>query len=148
VKTFLIASFIAISTLACGSSPDLKVHSLEGGSLVDRVSNLSESIFALVAQSSTPAEAASKIDNYCQQNAQAIDAMKNEGQALEGADAEAFGNQLAKRMEVIQKRAEKALAGKEAVIADAAVMGAMFRCTPMPADAPEGDATDEAPSEE
>jgi len=148
VKTFIIASFIALSTLACGSSPDLKVHSLEGGSLADRVSNLTETMFALVAQSNTPAEAAAKIDSYCQQNAQAIDAMKAEGQALEGADAEAFGNSIAKRMESIQKRAEKALAGKEAVMTDADVLGAMFRCTPMPVDALEGDTTDEAPSEE
>jgi len=133
VKTFLIASFIALSTLACGSG-GLSVKSIESGSLAERAANLSESVFALVAQSSTAAEAVTKIDNYCQQNAGAIDRMKAESEGFDEAESEAFQKDLAKRAEAVQKRAEKALAGKEEVMADPAVLAAIFRCTPMGAD--------------
>lgn len=83
--TLLLAPLVA-----CGGSA-FNVRSLDSGSLTDRYIHLVESQFALVAQSSSAADAVTRIEGYCAREAAAIEQLRKDGEDLTEAEQAELG---------------------------------------------------------
>jgi hypothetical protein len=124
--TLLLAPLVA-----CGGNA-FNVRSLDSGSLTDRYINLVESQFALIAQSSSPADAVSRIEDYCAREAAAIEQIRKDGEDLTEAEQNELGKQVAPSLEKLIKRAESELEKKAHILGDQSVLTAMANCAPRP----------------
>lgn len=115
--------------VGCGSNA-LNVRSLDSGTLGDRYLNLLESQFALVAKSSSAADAVARIEAYCAREAAAIDRIRADGAGLSESEARELGETIGPRFEKIVKRAEAELEDKTHILADTSVLTAMATCAP------------------
>lgn len=115
--------------MACGGTA-FNVRSLDSGSLTDRYLHLVESQFALVAQSSSAADAVTRIEGYCAREAAAIEQIRKDGEDLTEAEQAELGKQVAPRLEKLIKRAESELEGKAHILGDQSVLAAMANCAP------------------
>lgn len=115
--------------MACGGTA-FHVRSLDSGSLTDRYLHLVESQFALVAQSSSAADAVTRIEGYCAREAAAIEQIRKDGEDLTEAEQQELGKQVAPRLEKLIKRAESELEGKAHILGDQSVLVAMANCAP------------------
>ena len=115
--------------VGCGSNA-LNVRSLDEGTLGDRYLNLLESQFALVAKSSSAADAVSRIEVYCAREAVAIGKISEESADLSEAELKELGKSIAPRFEKIVERAEAELEDKTHILADTSVLTAMAACAP------------------
>jgi len=131
MKSFLLASFVALTTLACGSTPPaaFQVKSVDNGSVVDRFLNLQESLYALIAESPTADDAIAKITAYCEQNAAAVERMIADRDALaDDPDGAAQRAEFERRGAALSERAEKELSHKNDMLADGRVLDSMSAC--------------------
>lgn len=124
---YLVLSLLFL--VACGSNA-LNVRSLDSGSLSDRYLHLAESQFALVAKSSSAADAVARIEAYCDREAASIEKLRQDGSGLNEAEVEAFGMEIAPRLEKLVKRAEAELESKVHILSDPSVLKAMAACAP------------------
>jgi len=115
--------------MACGGNA-FTVRSLDAPSLTDRYLHLVESQFALVAQSSSAADAVGRIEAYCAREAAAIEQIRKDGEDLTEAEQQELGKQVAPRLEKLIKRAESELENKAHILGDQSVLTAMANCAP------------------
>jgi len=130
MKSLLVSSFIALTLLACGSTPAaFQVKPIGDGPVVDRFLNLQESLYALIAESPTADDAIAKITAYCEQNAAAVERMIADRDALvDDPDGDAQRDAFMRRGAALSERAEKQLAHKDAMLADGRVLDSMSTC--------------------
>lgn len=124
---YLVLSLLFL--VACGSNA-LNIRSLDSGSLSDRYLNLAESQFALVAKSSSVADAVARIQEYCAREADSIEKMRQDSAGLSEAETEELGRAIVPRIDKLVKRAEAALESKTHILSDASVLNAMASCAP------------------
>lgn len=129
--TLLLAPLVACAGNA------FTVRSLDSGSLTDRYIFLVESQFALVAQSSSAADAVTRIEAYCAREAAAIEQIRRDGDDLTEAEQQELGKQVAPRLQKLIERAQSELEGKAHILGDQSVLTAMANCAPRPMPEPQ-----------
>jgi hypothetical protein len=127
-KRLLAFGAAALLFTGCGSA--LKVSAPEGGSLSERVLKFQESILAIVASSSTPAAAATRIEKYCAKHQADFVKLSEDARGLEGdfGAMMKFAAELMKGVEDLAKRGESDLKGKEAMLDSEEVKEAVATC--------------------
>lgn len=129
----LVILALVLTLGACASAPELKQRPIQG-TVADRLLAIQESMFALIARSSTSTEAAERITAYCQSESEAIEQLTADAGALgeEGPEAEALRNEVARRSEKLIDRASEALEDRVHLMTDGQVIVAMARCRTRP----------------
>lgn len=125
----LVFTLLLAPLMACGGSA-FNVRSLDSGSLTDRYVHLVESQFALVARSSSAADAVTRIEDYCAREAAAIEQIRKDGEDLTEAEQAELAKQVTPRLEKLIKRAQSELEGKAHILGDQSVLTAMANCAP------------------
>lgn len=138
-RLILTLTFLLVPLVGCGSSA-FNVRSLDSGSLTDRYIYLVESQFALVAESSSAADAVRRIEGYCAREAAAIEQIRQDGEGLTEAEQAELAKQVTPRLEKLIKRAESELEGKAHILGDPGVLTAMKNCAPREMPTPEPEA--------
>lgn len=129
MRRLALALTLSLSLSACPNSA-LQVRSLGTGSLDDRVVNLIESHFALIAQATSPLAASAAITSYCETESANLARIRAESDALSEEEAKALGARLEPRLTRLQSRAEEALGDKALMMVDQGVLAAMLACRP------------------